>query len=229
MLDSRRALTFMVRRPFPGGQRPRARTELLLQRQADQKWLSRIMHGLLVSRGPSTGQPPSAETIVIGAGDGITPAGELVMLPSDLTIQLSDLAEEESLNLQFGLSTIAAAASAHAHGAVRHRAAAGRVHGQSDHLIPNQHLGTAHDPRRRYRRGYGGLVGAIYKPRSPTPTRRSSRRRQHAEMPVGNAGAVGQLAAAGDDQSGSSVGRSIDRSLHGEAGQRPAISARDSG
>jgi hypothetical protein len=79
-----------------------------LQRQAN---LGRaggfgVMHGLLVDQGTSSGQPASAETIVIHAGDGITPAGELVMLPTDLTIQLSDLTEEENLNVQFGLSTM---------------------------------------------------------------------------------------------------------------------------
>ncbi len=64
-----------------------------------------VLHGLLVDQGASITQPAGPETIVIHAGDGITPAGELVMIPTDLTIQLSDLPEEENLDVQFGLST----------------------------------------------------------------------------------------------------------------------------
>jgi len=108
VLDSRRARPLWFDGRFLAASDLEREQNYFLQRQADlgQAAGFGVMHGLLVSRGPSTGQPPSAETIVIGAGDGITPAGELVMLPSDLTIQLSDLAEEESLNLQFGLSTM---------------------------------------------------------------------------------------------------------------------------
>jgi hypothetical protein len=45
-----------------------------------------------------------AETIIIGAGQGVTPAGELVLVPSNLTLKVSALAEEESLDVQFGLA-----------------------------------------------------------------------------------------------------------------------------
>jgi hypothetical protein len=64
-----------------------------------------VLHGLLVGQGASITQPATAETIVIHAGVGITPSGALVMIPADLTIQLSDLADEENLEVQFGLST----------------------------------------------------------------------------------------------------------------------------
>ncbi len=79
-----------------------------LQRQAElgQAGGFGVLHGLLVDQGASITQPASAETIVIHAGVGITPAGSLVMIPSDLTIQLSDLADEENLEVQFGLSTV---------------------------------------------------------------------------------------------------------------------------
>jgi hypothetical protein len=79
-----------------------------LQRQADlgQAGGFGVMHGLFVDQPPTTGPVSRAETIVIHAGDGITPAGELVMIPNDLTIRLSDLAEEENLGLQFGISTM---------------------------------------------------------------------------------------------------------------------------
>jgi hypothetical protein len=78
-----------------------------LQRQAElgQAGGFGVLHGLLVDQGASATQPAPAETIVIHAGVGITPAGGLVMIPSDLTIQLSDLADEENLEVQFGLST----------------------------------------------------------------------------------------------------------------------------
>ena len=84
--------------------------DYFLQRQAD---LGRaagfgIIHGLLVDTVSTGGQAADAETIVIRAGQGITPCGKLVMIPSDLTVRLSDLAQEESLDLQFGISTLPA-------------------------------------------------------------------------------------------------------------------------
>ncbi len=77
-----------------------------LRRQA---YLSRdggfgVVHGLTVDQGVTNTQPATNETIVIRAGDGITPSGELVMISEDLTIQLSDIADEENLDEQFGLS-----------------------------------------------------------------------------------------------------------------------------
>ncbi len=63
-----------------------------------------VVHGLLVDQGATGGQPANPETIVIRAGNGITPSGALVMIPTDLTIQLSDLPDEENLDVQFGLS-----------------------------------------------------------------------------------------------------------------------------
>ena len=46
-----------------------------------------VVHGLLVQRVAVTGQPPDADTIVIRAGQGVTPGGEMVMLASDLTVK----------------------------------------------------------------------------------------------------------------------------------------------
>jgi hypothetical protein len=62
-----------------------------------------VIHGLTVVRLVNGGEP-DAETMVIGAGQGITPGGNLVMLAKDLTVRISDLAEEQDLNVQFGLS-----------------------------------------------------------------------------------------------------------------------------
>ncbi|HUI95487.1 MAG TPA: Ig-like domain-containing protein [Xanthobacteraceae bacterium] len=67
-----------------------------------------VVHGLMVQRVAPTGQPADAETIVISAGHGLTPSGQLVMIAKDLTVRLSDLAEAQSLNTQFGLSAIPA-------------------------------------------------------------------------------------------------------------------------
>ncbi len=62
-----------------------------------------IVHGLTVDQGTS-GQTATNETVVIRAGVGVTPSGELVMLSQDLTIQLTDLPDEENLDEQFGIS-----------------------------------------------------------------------------------------------------------------------------
>jgi hypothetical protein len=67
-----------------------------------------VVHGLMVQRVASTGQPPDAESIVISAGHGLTPSGQLVTIAKDLTVRLSDLAKEQSLGTQFGLSAIPA-------------------------------------------------------------------------------------------------------------------------
>jgi hypothetical protein len=60
-----------------------------------------VIHGLTVDQGP---KPFTGETLVIHAGDGLTPSGRLVMISTDLTLQISDIADEENLEEQFGLS-----------------------------------------------------------------------------------------------------------------------------
>lgn len=107
VLDSRRTRPLWFDGRFLAAKDLEREQDYFLQRQADlgQAGGFGVMHGLFVSQPPATGEVSNAETIVIQAGDGITPAGELVMLPNDLTIQLSDLTEEENLGLQFGIST----------------------------------------------------------------------------------------------------------------------------
>ena len=79
-----------------------------LQRQAD---LGRaggfgVAHGLWVDRFVAqVGQPPDAEQFIIQAGVGVTPGGGLVMLSSDLNVNIADLPDEENLDEQFGLSS----------------------------------------------------------------------------------------------------------------------------
>jgi hypothetical protein len=62
-----------------------------------------VVHGLTVEQATNGGEP-DAETIIISAGQGLTPGGDLVMLSTNLTVRLSDLAEELNLDVQFGLS-----------------------------------------------------------------------------------------------------------------------------
>ncbi len=55
---------------------------------------------------PANTPSPNPDTVIIRAGQGITPAGELVLLSSDLTIELSDLPDEQNLDSQFNLASI---------------------------------------------------------------------------------------------------------------------------
>lgn len=80
--------------------------DYFLQRQADLAQAAgfEVIHGLQVSTPGPTDPNNDAETIIISAGQGITPSGELVLVTSDLTLKLSDLVDEENLDVQFGLS-----------------------------------------------------------------------------------------------------------------------------
>jgi hypothetical protein len=60
-----------------------------------------VVSGLLVER-------VSPGAVLLHAGQGVTPAGETVMVPGDLTITLSDIAAAEQLDVAFGLSRIPA-------------------------------------------------------------------------------------------------------------------------
>jgi uncharacterized protein (DUF3084 family) len=61
-----------------------------------------VVEGLYVDRG---GTPSS---LSITAGHGVTPAGELVVLPSDFTVELTEIPEIQRLNAAFGLLSIPA-------------------------------------------------------------------------------------------------------------------------
>jgi hypothetical protein len=73
-----------------------------LTRQADlgRAGGSGVVAGLGVEQGPT------ATSVEIGPGHGITPVGELVMVPQTLTLELADVAEIQRLDLAFGLSRI---------------------------------------------------------------------------------------------------------------------------
>jgi uncharacterized protein (DUF3084 family) len=79
-----------------------AEQNYFLTRQAD---LGRaggfgVVEGLYVDQGDS----PSS--LVVTAGHGVTPGGELVVLPEDFTVELTDVAEIQRLNAAFGLLEI---------------------------------------------------------------------------------------------------------------------------
>ena len=81
--------------------------DYFLQRQADlgQSAGFGVVHGLWAYMPPVSPQMPDADVVVITAGQGITPAGELVLLTDDLTLHLADLPDEENLDVQFGTSS----------------------------------------------------------------------------------------------------------------------------
>ena len=82
--------------------------DYFLQRQADlgQSAGFGVVHGLWAYMPTASPQTPDADVVVITAGQGITPAGELVLLTDDLTLHLADLPDAENLDVQFGTSSI---------------------------------------------------------------------------------------------------------------------------
>jgi hypothetical protein len=81
--------------------------DYFLQRQADlgQAAGFGVIHGLWVDTPPANDPASDADIVIVRSGQGITPSGELVLMPSDLTIHLSDLPDEQNLDVQFNLSS----------------------------------------------------------------------------------------------------------------------------
>ena len=79
--------------------------QYMLTREADLARTagSGVGNGLLVDAGPTP------QSLRISAGQGVTPAGELVRLPHDLDLNLADIPLAEQLSAHFGLSRIPAA------------------------------------------------------------------------------------------------------------------------
>lgn len=77
-----------------------------LSRQADLAKASGfgVIEGLQVAL--ASGTNTTASTVRITAGYGLTPGGELVSIPTDLDVNLGDLAGVQKLNAAFGLATI---------------------------------------------------------------------------------------------------------------------------
>jgi hypothetical protein len=79
--------------------------QYMLTREADLARTagSGVGNGLLVDAGPTP------QSLRISAGQGVTPAGELVRLPHDMDLNLADIPLAEQLSAHFGLSRIPAA------------------------------------------------------------------------------------------------------------------------
>ncbi|MBN8455827.1 MAG: hypothetical protein J0M31_22555, partial [Candidatus Accumulibacter sp.] len=73
--------------------------EYILTREADlgQAAGSGVARGLDVDRGSA------GDRLTIAAGHGVTPAGELVLLPRPLEVRLADVPRAQQLTARFGL------------------------------------------------------------------------------------------------------------------------------
>lgn len=108
VLDSRRRRPLYFDGRFLAARDLAREQDYFLQRQAD---LGRtpgfgVVHGLEVQQLLDDQKRVVPDGVSISAGQGVTPSGELVMLPNDLQIHLSDLEEEQRLDLSFGLGQL---------------------------------------------------------------------------------------------------------------------------
>ncbi len=103
VIDSQRTRPYWFDGRFLAARDLQREQDYFLQRQADlgQAAGFGVVRGLWVDL-PSTSS--SADTVIVRAGQGVTPAGELVLMPSDLSIHLSDLPDEQNLDTQFNLA-----------------------------------------------------------------------------------------------------------------------------
>lgn len=108
VIDSQRSRPYWFDGRFLSARDLQREQDYFLQRQADlgQAAGFGVIHGLQVDTPPANTPSPDADVVIIRAGQGLTPAGELVLLPSDITIRLSDLPDEQNLDVQFNLSSI---------------------------------------------------------------------------------------------------------------------------
>ena len=112
VLDSRRRRPLYFDGRFLAARDLAREQDYFLQRQADLGRTAAfgVVHGLQVSMKPvrdgSGHVTADNATLTITAGQGVTPSGELVMLRGNLDVPLSNLAEEQRLDLNFGLGTL---------------------------------------------------------------------------------------------------------------------------
>lgn len=106
VLDSRRTRPMWFDGRFLSADDLEREQNYFLLREADLGQGSGFegVHGLMVEQASSNGQGSATGTVVIHAGYGVTPAGELVAVSSDLTVQLSDLQVENNASPQPGPS-----------------------------------------------------------------------------------------------------------------------------
>jgi hypothetical protein len=108
VIDSQRTRPYWFDGRFLAARDLQREQDYFLQRQADlgQAAGFGVIHGLMVDTPPANHPTASADTVIIRSGQGVTPAGELVLMPSDLTIDLGDLPDEQNLDVQFNLASI---------------------------------------------------------------------------------------------------------------------------
>jgi hypothetical protein len=108
VIDSQRTRPYWFDGRFLAARDLQREQDYFLQRQADlgQAAGFGVIHGLQVETPPANTPSPNPDTVIIRAGEGITPAGEMVLMPNDFTIQLSDLPDEQNLDSQFNLAAI---------------------------------------------------------------------------------------------------------------------------
>jgi hypothetical protein len=108
VIDSQRSRPYWFDGRFLAARDLQREQDYFLQRQADlgQAAGFGVIHGLRIDTLPADTRTPGADVVIIRAGQGLTPAGELVLLPNDITIHLSDLPDEQNLDLQFNLASI---------------------------------------------------------------------------------------------------------------------------
>jgi len=107
VLDSKRTRPYWFDGRFLAARDLEREQDYFLQRQADlgQAAGFSVIHGLWVSTPPANAPTANGDTVIIGAGQGLTSAGELVLLPSSITIDLGDLPDEQNLDVQFNVAS----------------------------------------------------------------------------------------------------------------------------
>jgi hypothetical protein len=108
VIDSQRTRPYWFDGRFLAARDLQREQDYFLQRQADlgQAAGFAVIHGLWVDTPAAHDTSADAQTVIIRSGQGVTPAGELVLMPSDLTVHLSDLPDEQNLDSLFNLSSI---------------------------------------------------------------------------------------------------------------------------
>jgi hypothetical protein len=102
VLDSRRTRPLWFDGRFLAARDLDREQNYFLQREADlgQAGGFGVMSGLMVERAGVN----NTTAVIIRAGAGVTPAGEMLTVTSDLTVSLAQLEIDQSLNAQFGLA-----------------------------------------------------------------------------------------------------------------------------
>jgi hypothetical protein len=108
VIDSERSRPYWFDGRFLAARDLQREQDYFLQRQSDlgQAAGFSVIHGLWVDTPAANDPSASPDTVIIRAGQGLTPAGEMVLLPSDISVQLSDLPDEQNLDVQFNLASI---------------------------------------------------------------------------------------------------------------------------